>query len=78
MTEEGKLYSSLAFPGRLETEAVGAGNPGVWVAGGPRPGSRALWEQKGTDILAFIFAHIRSVRLVMVSVHNMDMAVFHS
>ena len=37
MTWRGELFSSLASPGHLETEAVGAGNPGIRVAGGPRP-----------------------------------------
>ena len=42
MTWRGELFSSLASPGHLETEAVKASNPGVRVAGGPRPG-RGAW-----------------------------------
>ena len=56
VTLMGKLFCSLALPGRLETDSEGAGNPGIRVACGPRPGRRAWWGQKVTDLLA-VFLH---------------------
>ena len=56
------LFSSLAFPGRLETEAVGASNLGVRVADGPISGRRAWWGQKVTELLALCFTQTGSLR----------------
>ena len=67
MTWRGKLFSSLASPGHLETEAVRVGNPGVRVA---RPGRRAWWGQKVTDLSALFLTQTGSVRLGWSSCHD--------
>ena len=60
MTWEGELFSSLAFPGRFETDAVVTRAFGLPAA--PRPGRRTWWGQKLTDLLALFFTQTRSVR----------------
>ena len=52
---ENKLFSSPVPSGHPKTEAVGAGNLGIRVAGGPKQGRWLGWnikkkEQRGSNL----------------------------